>query len=157
MSSAYAGDGSPSSARRQIEEPPRRGLIIAFLIGGFVLVGISIFANSVQNAPAAVAPRVTMIGGSSQSAANPAVLRFTTEPRLEVVNSVWAAGNMHPHVLVDGAMTMPMGDDITLVGDTALLHMRQLAQGTHSVSLFWADAGHLPIGDSTHVDLTIVR
>jgi hypothetical protein len=136
---------------------PNRAVIIAFLVGGFALVTVSMLAQKFRNAPVRQVPLIR-ITGDSLSVANPATIRFMTTAPLTSSAQGWMAGDLHPHALIDQQVIMPMGPDIVnIAADTFALTLPRLDAGFHHLRLYWADAAHKAVGDSAHVVLRITR
>lgn len=135
---------------------PNRAVIIAFLVGGFLLVTVSMLAQKFRTGAGGKTPGIQVVDGDSISVTNPASIRFVTNANLAAGPNGWAAGKLHPHALVDSVVLMPAGNEITrLPGDTFSLTLPRLDPGTHQVRIFWADASHQPTGKSAQVTVHI--
>ncbi len=136
---------------------PNRAVIIAFLLGGFLLVLVSMLAQKLQNAPPRTIPAF-QFASDNPPVTNPITVRFVTSASLTLSDQGWTAGDLHPHVLVDANMVMPVGSDIAPISrDTFSLRLPHLTPGTHAVRIFWADGSHRPLGDTAATFLTVAH
>ena len=131
------------------ESGPRTPLILGFLIGGAVLIGLSMFANGKRgSAPAAVPHREIIVPDTAVM--NPVVLRFRTPADLQLTHMGWMADDMHLHVVTDSVDLMPGAEDLTpMAGDTFAWRLPPMSAGEHYIRLFWSDERHVPRGDTT--------
>ncbi|MEO5510291.1 MAG: hypothetical protein ABIS27_06640 [Longimicrobiales bacterium] len=132
----------------------RKNAIIGFLIAGTVLIGLSIYATTHRNPPAAVAPEILVVGTVVVGTPPHGGVRFVTRAPLKTTPMGWMAGDLHLHALVDTTSLMAGSNLIRVAGDTLVWSFPSIPPGTHSIRLFWADPRHRPIGDSTRsIDL----
>jgi hypothetical protein len=136
----------------------QRGVIIAFVVGAMILLGVSFISNMVQHQKPRVVPAIRIVNATSNAVSNPVVVAFVTSAKLQSDAAGWHADDLHPHALVDSAVIMPMGHDIRFVGgDTFHLVLPALSPGSHVVRMFWADAAHLGVGDSATTHILVAR
>lgn len=136
---------------------PNRSVIIAFLFGGFLLLLVSMLAQRLQNAPRRTIPAF-QFASDNPPITNPVTIRFVTNASLTLGDQGWTAANLHPHVLVDANLVMPMGSDIAPIShDTFSLRLAYLTPGAHAVRIFWADGSHRPVGDTAATVLNVTR
>jgi hypothetical protein len=126
-----------------------RGVIVAFLIGGAALLGVSLFAYVVRQRVPERAPAIRFIRQADGAGMRDSEIWFVTDAQLHSTSQGWMAGDLHPHALIDNTMIMPMQNDIRAVGgDTFALHPGRLMNGSHTIRLFWADGAHVATGDT---------
>lgn len=129
------------------EPPARKGVITAFLVGGAVILGVSIFAQSNRDKPAPSALPLTLITTDTTLSASDAVIKFVTPADLMLHPDGWMAGSMHPHLRVGEVVSMAGPQDIVHVaGDTFAWKLASPQPGQHDIELFWADMTHVPSG-----------
>jgi hypothetical protein len=134
----------------------RTGVIIGFLIAGAALIGISIFAQSIRKGAETVVPPRVILTDTIDANARDSV-RFVTPARLSLGSMGWAADGLHPHLRLDSVDLMAGASDIArIAGDTFVWVLPPQSTGVHSVTLFWADMSHRPVGDSVHGTLTAI-
>ena len=136
---------------------PRTRLILGFLIGGAILVGVSMFASGTRGSEDVTVPARDIITRDT-AVANPVRLVFRTDPPLALTPMGWMAGDMHLHVLVDSVPLMAGAQDIeALPGGGFAWTLPPIAPGTHNIRLFWSDERHAPLGDTTTASLTVLQ
>lgn len=73
------------------------------------------------------------------------VVRFRTDAPLELTPHGWAAGDLHPHVLIDRTEYMAAAADIrSLGGGEYSWHLPGTSVGEHTLQLGWAGSDHRP-------------
>ena len=134
---------------------PRTGIILGFLLGGAFLIGLSMFANGRRGIEAKPVPAREIITRDT-TVANPVRLVFVTPAALTFTHMGWMADDMHLHVIVDSVDIMAGEREIQpIAGDTFAWTLPPVAAGTHRIRLFWSDARHAPVGDTTVATLTV--
>ena len=136
-------------------ERSRTPLIIGFLLGGMVLLGLSMFKHYVNTKPAEQLPTLRPIEIAVQASDSPFV-RFVTDGDLKLHHDGWMAGNLHPHIKLGGVDLMAGPTDIRVVNaDTFAWRIPSQPPGDHPILMFWADMRHAPVGDSVAATLRI--
>ena len=134
---------------------PRTGIILGFLFGGGLLIGLSMFASWRKGIEPQTVPATTIVTRDT-TVANPVRLVFTSSVPLELMDMGWMAGGRHLHVILDSTDIMAGAADMMHVAaDTFAWTLPPVPPGTHLVRLFWSDARHLPVGDTTTAPLTV--
>ncbi len=138
----------------ETSDASRRPVILAFLIGGFSLVGLSIFSQTARDGDAVRVPdRVIRDQATSRLAPK---IHFNTNAELQVTAMGWMAGSLHIHILVDSVSHMPGTRDLVRQSDDSFQwSMPAGASGTHDIGLYWADSRHRAIGDTVRARISI--
>jgi hypothetical protein len=138
-------------------ERPRTGVILAFLIGGGVIIGLSIFSQYARTRPPVAVPGLRILHHDTARAGDTTYVRFVTPAHLMLHNNAWMAGELHPHLQLGNETRMAGSRDIVHVAaDTFAWKITSLRPGTHDIALFWADMAHVTAGDSSRMQLIII-
>jgi hypothetical protein len=138
-------------------ERPRTGVILAFLAGGALIVGLSMFSQYARTKPQRSAPAIQILEPGPVRQSDTVFVRFVTTARLMFHDNAWMAGDLHPHMQLADETRMAAAPDIVhIAADTFAWKITGLPPGTHNVTIFWADMGHIAAGDSSTIRLTII-
>jgi hypothetical protein len=131
----------------------RGPLIIAFLVGGALLLGLGMFADRVRSAPERTLPQLSILAPAAAdtlAAGAPLTVQFHTDAPLELGPMGWAARDLHPHILLDGVEHMAAAADITALADSNTYRwaLPVPQPGPHTLLLTWAGSHHGIVGDT---------
>jgi hypothetical protein len=127
----------------------RAPIIIGFLAAGALLLGLGMFADRMRSAPEPALPELTLLApraGDTVSA--PLAVRFHTPAPLALTSMGWTAGDLHPHILLDGRELMAAAADIESQPDGFRWRLPTLPPGDHTLLLAWAGMHHGTLGDT---------
>lgn len=130
--------------------PNRAPLVLGFLFAGAALLGLGMCTRGLQQRAPQSAPELTLIAPVARDTVSDSlVVRFRTAAPLALTRHGWAAGDLHPHILLDGTEHMAAAADIRVEGDSFAWRLPAPGPGDHSLLLTWAGMSHGTVGDTT--------
>lgn len=129
----------------------RAPLIIGFLLGGGLLLALGLCADRLRRAPDDTGlPALTLIAPAVGDTvdAGPVGVRFQSGEPLRLGSMGWVAGDLHPHILLDGREFMAAAADIREMADGYEWRLPAVAPGAHTLLLAWAASHHGTVGDT---------
>jgi hypothetical protein len=129
----------------------RAPLIIGFLLAGGALLALGLFADRLRRAPDdARLPALTLVAPAPDDTvdAGPVRVHFQSSEPLRLGSMGWVAGDLHPHILLDGRELMAAAADIRETPDGYEWLLPAVAPGPHTLLLAWAASHHGTVGDT---------
>lgn len=127
---------------------PRRrpALLTSLLFAAAALLAIAYAGQVASRIRSGNAPQLVVLSPRPGDALNDSlVVRFRTDAPLELTPHGWAAGDLHPHALIDDTEYMAAAADIRSVGAGEYSwRLPASTAGEHTLRLGWAGPDHRP-------------
>lgn len=129
----------------------RAPLIVGFLLAGGALLALGLFADRLRRAPDDTGvPTLTLLAPAPGDTvdAGPVRVLFQSGDPLRLGSMGWVAGDLHPHLLLDGRELMAAPADIRETPDGYRWTLPAVAPGAHTLLLAWAASHHGTVSDT---------
>ncbi|HSJ15072.1 MAG TPA: hypothetical protein VK939_11695 [Longimicrobiales bacterium] len=127
----------------------RAPVVIGFLLAGGLLLGLGLFADRIRGGPERGLPDLLLVAPArGDTVSGELYVRFQTSAPLALGRMGWAAGDLHPHLLLDGRELMAAAADIEPTPDGFIWRLPTPEPGEHTLLLTWAGTHHGTLGDT---------
>lgn len=126
---------------------PMMPVIVAFLVGGALLLALGLWVNGRKNEPRSGPAALHIVApAAGAEVTRPLEVLFQTDAPLALAPMGWNAAGYHLHAMVDGAERMPGAADVTALGSGRFRWtVTGVAPGDHQLQLVWARPDHRSI------------